>query len=344
MRAPVRSHSHLVLVVLVAFFNVSGERISAQEEPFVVPIDVIVTDGRITEQYVVTARIQPDGTLESLAAAEFGPTVQPLTQPDILSELFENEWLSLKMLTAAGLDATYSPADLTAQISIPAALQPIREISGTGGRSRNAEETVSPAHVSVALPFQLTGQHVTVAESEDAPGEVRQRLGVELLPSITYAGTVFSGTINAQHGADEQAIQSWQAAVSRDLFSTTRITAGTTRIDSFGFQTGQPVFGAGIEKRAGLAGTPVLADRFQAFFDLETSGTVEIYLNERLIRTERLPAGRYSLSDVPLVPGLNDVRIVVTDELGTTREIVDRIAHASNLLARGADEYGLAIG
>ncbi|HKK47837.1 MAG TPA: hypothetical protein VJ932_01990, partial [Alkalispirochaeta sp.] len=256
----------------------------------------------------------------------------------------EHEWVSLKMLTAAGLNATYSPAQLTARVSIPSALQPVREINGSGISRRHAGDTVSPARVSAAVPVELSAQHMAVGESESTPGQTRQRVGVAFLPSVTYAGTVLSGQIDAQHGDDQPAIESWQAAISRDIFGTTRLTAGTTRIDSHGFQTGQPIFGAGIEKRAGLAGTPVLADRFQAFFELETAGTAEVYLNNRLIRSERLPPGRYALSDVPLVPGLNNVRIVITDELGTTREIVDRVAHASALLSPGTVEYGLAVG
>jgi hypothetical protein len=169
-------------------------------------------------------------------------------------------------------------------------------------------------------------------------------MDIEVLPALNLAGTVFSGRANTQFLPEQVLLETWEASISRDFFGSTRVTLGTTRIDSFGFQTGEALFGGGIEHRAGIGGTPVTADRFQTSFAVETDSVVEIYLNERLLRTERLAPGRYRLSELPLVPGLNDVRLVIVDAFGAEREIVDRLSHASGLLPRRETEFGVAAG
>ncbi len=331
------------LMLFALLWATALERVDAQEA-FEVPIDVTISDGRTVKREVVTAKLQSDGTLAEVLAADLRDHVLSLSRPGTLASALEQEWLTVKVLIAAGLEVTYSAADLSAEVRIPPSLQPVQTISGRGARRTYSGAVAAPASVSAALPFYVNAQQVTRGATDDDPRETRNRLGVEVLPNVTYAGTVLAGRVNTQFGNDQGTLEAWEAAISRDLFGTTRVTAGTTRIDSFGFQTGQTVFGVGIEQRAGLGGTPVLADRFQASFEVETESSAEIYLNDRLIRAERLPPGRYSVSDLPLVPGLNDVRVVITDQLGQTTEIVDRVAHAAELLPVGDAEYGVAVG
>jgi hypothetical protein len=119
--------------------------------------------------------------------------------------------------------------------------------------------------------------------------------------------TLFSSQLNYKFSDQESVLESWEAALSRDIAQSMRLTAGTARIDPAGFQTSDAVFGIGIEKKEGIGGVPVLADRYRTSFEVFTDSTAEIYLNRRLIKSIRLTPGSYELSDFPMATGLNEV-------------------------------------
>jgi outer membrane usher protein len=78
---------------------------------------------------------------------------------------------------------------------------------------------------------------------------------------------------------------------------------------------------------------------------LETPGTVEIYANGTLVGRQPLQAGPFSLQGLGLSPGQNDVRLVLRDPFGGTRELSTTTYYsASGLLAPGLSEYALRLG
>ena len=78
---------------------------------------------------------------------------------------------------------------------------------------------------------------------------------------------------------------------------------------------------------------------------LEAPGTVEIYSNGSLVGRQPLQAGPFSLEGLGLTPGRNDVRLLVRDPFGNTRELHSTSYYsASGLLARGLSEYAWRVG
>lgn len=78
---------------------------------------------------------------------------------------------------------------------------------------------------------------------------------------------------------------------------------------------------------------------------LEAPGTVEIYANGSLVGRKSLQAGPFSLEGLGLTPGRNDVRLLVRDPFGNTRELHSTSYYsASGLLARGLSEYAWRAG
>jgi hypothetical protein len=339
-------HGITALIALLALLALGGApgTAGAQEGEFVVPIDVTVTDGGTPRSDLVDARLGSDGSLIALGGNALLLPLRLMAVPEALSGLEDQEWLEPADLEEAGFRVTYDPAFLTVEITVPPEIQPVRSISGRGSRAILPGEVVGPSRVSGSVPFYVSLQQTASGGPLFDADERQDRMDIEVLPALNLAGTVFSGRANTQFLPEQVLLETWEASISRDFFGSTRVTLGTTRIDSFGFQTGEALFGGGIEHRAGIGGTPVTADRFQTSFAVETDSVVEIYLNERLLRTERLAPGRYRLSELPLVPGLNDVRLVIVDAFGAEREIVDRLSHASGLLPRRETEFGVAAG
>lgn len=78
---------------------------------------------------------------------------------------------------------------------------------------------------------------------------------------------------------------------------------------------------------------------------LEAPGTVEIYANGSLVGRKALQAGPFSLEGLGLTPGRNDVRLLLRDPFGNTRELHGTSYYsASGVLASGLSEYALRIG
>ncbi|TVR91795.1 MAG: hypothetical protein EA428_04850 [Spirochaetaceae bacterium] len=333
--------AHSVLFLALMLLATVGANLTAQEGAMIVPIEVNVRDGRVGRRAMIDTRLGSDGRADAFWGDTLRPLLQGMTAPQVYAQLQDAEWLTLDLLSAAGLLVEYREAELSAEIRVPAPVQPVQNLSVRGTRTAPRDPRVEPSFFSIALPFYLSAQRVDLGGAFLDPDLTQNRFGIEALPSITLGGTVAAAKLNYSVQDDEFALDNWEAALSRDLAGTTRITAGTARIDALGFQTSQPIMGLGIERREGIGATPVLADRFQTSFEIETESVAAIYLNERLIRTSRLAPGSYELSEFPLLPGLNDVRVVITDVYGDERVIRGRVSHAPGLLPRGESEFGV---
>jgi len=103
--------------------------------------------------------------------------------------------------------------------------------------------------------------------------------------------------------------------------------------------------GIGVQRAFDL--DPFLLTFPQPFLSgvLETPGTVEIYANGVLVGRRPLQAGPFSLDGLGLSQGRNDLRLVLRDPFGGSRELSSASYYgSSSLLAAGLDEYALRAG
>ena len=77
---------------------------------------------------------------------------------------------------------------------------------------------------------------------------------------------------------------------------------------------------------------------------MQAPGTVEVYANGTLVSRQELDPGPFSLQDLSLAQGSNDVRIVVNDPFAGSYEIDSRYYASTRLLARGLQEYAYRVG
>jgi outer membrane usher protein len=74
------------------------------------------------------------------------------------------------------------------------------------------------------------------------------------------------------------------------------------------------------------------------------ASTVEVHVNGRLVREERVQPGVLDLRNLPLTSGRNDTRIVVRDPFGGTRELSTTYYLTTSVLAPGVHDYQYAVG
>jgi outer membrane usher protein len=75
-----------------------------------------------------------------------------------------------------------------------------------------------------------------------------------------------------------------------------------------------------------------------------TPSTVEVYVDNRLVRRERVQPGRFELDNVPVPTGSSQTRLVIRDAFGQEQEIASPFYLSSSVLSAGLHEYEYALG
>ena len=77
---------------------------------------------------------------------------------------------------------------------------------------------------------------------------------------------------------------------------------------------------------------------------LSTPSSVEVYVNGRLVREEKVAPGRLDIRNLPLTTGQNNTRIVIRDPFGATRELTSGYYSTASVLAPGVHDYQYSVG
>jgi len=77
---------------------------------------------------------------------------------------------------------------------------------------------------------------------------------------------------------------------------------------------------------------------------LSTPSAVEVYVNGRLVREEKVEPGRLDIRNLPLTTGQNNTRIVIRDPFGSTRELTSGYYSTASVLAPGVHDYQYSLG
>ena len=77
---------------------------------------------------------------------------------------------------------------------------------------------------------------------------------------------------------------------------------------------------------------------------VETPSTVEVYVDGRLVRQERVPTGRFDLTNIPVPVGSSRTQVVIRDAFGREQEMRAPYYLANLVLAGGLHEYEYGVG
>ena len=166
----------------------------------------------------------------------------------------------------------------------------------------------------------------------------------------TSAGVLTSSTVGrnlASSGADAQPA-SWvrlETTFTRNFPEnnrTLRIGDSSTRSSLLGRNT---YFG-GVQYGTNFALTPgFISQPLPTISGLSSApSTVELYINNILRQTSSVPAGPFTLTNLPSFNGSGDARLVVRDLLGRETVVVQPFFSSSQLLAVGLSDWSVEAG
>lgn len=155
-------------------------------------------------------------------------------------------------------------------------------------------------------------------------------------------GALFATTVStARH---EAVVRGLTSATFDQPDKLRRIVAGDAFANGGVLGGGVLLAGASLSREYSVDPYFMRYPTFSLSGAVATPSTVEVYVNDRLVRTQQIQPGPFDLTKLPITNGRNDARLVIRDAFGGVREITDAYYLTTNVLARGLQEYHYSAG
>jgi outer membrane usher protein len=170
---------------------------------------------------------------------------------------------------------------------------------------------------------------------------------LQMQSAIRFSGFVLENEMSVETGSGaSKSFSRMGTRLSRDFPALgIRASAGDIFTVSRGFLQSEDMVGISVFKNVEVF-NPFVAARptGRQSFRLDRSASVDIYVNEQLVRQVRLGPGNYDLTNFAQLEGANDVRIETRDDLGETRSYDFTSFFDSDLLAPKLSEWQVNAG
>lgn len=291
----------------------------------------------------VVVQVHPDGSIAMESRSLTAALTSLLTEEGVrrLEETIAGDpFVTSGEMLAGGFDLEFSMSRLELVVnSIDPRLRPVQPLRGRQEERAPLEPSMKPAAFSAYLNTNVNLIH------RDDEGTLPP--DVFLFGTVRYKNVVFEydGGFTQEFGEDYSHYRRYARAVYDEPEKYRRWSAGDLQLDSPGLVQTPFLGGIAVEKSR-RAFDPVsssvnLGNR-QIY--VASPSTVEVLINGSPYQTLDLQPGTYSLEDLPIQTGFNDVQLVIRDSAG--REDVTRFDYFYDPidLNAGDEEYTVAVG
>lgn len=309
----------------------------------VIDLTVPVLDGT---RYMgdIDLRLMPDDEIR-LPAQRLLDLVVVSAKPELAAKLramlAAQAVIGLDALASLGIRMRYDPQKIALVLDIPAELEAQRTIQVAPLGIETVGGFAQPAGFSAYLTMRGAVDYVEAGTNRGLG-----TLAVFLDGAARLAGVVFE-TQGVFHPGDNGPAFQRQGSrfVYDDQDRLIRWTAGDLRTVARGFQSAPDIAGISILRSYGaLQPQMVTRPTGRQSFRLDQPSTVEIWVNEHLVRRTRLDPGNYDLRDFPYTQGIDNARITIRDDAGRVETLNFSLFSDQSQLAVGLSEFGLYAG
>jgi outer membrane usher protein len=267
---------------------------------------------------------------------------------DFLKELSLSETdalVSAAELAERGVTVAYDQAALSLDVELPLRAFAPRSLSVPGVQADGpSEDALVPSRLSAGTNVLLRPT-LTHAGGEAGLAPLDGRIeGFVSMGGFRGVDLLYGGTF--REGAPDPVVIDDAVLIYDDFDRAVRFAVGTVAVPLTGQFVGAPqIVGAGVFRDyAGIQPFLNLTPNGVASFALERESLLTILVDGVPVLTDRFAPGAYALSDLPLVIGANDVRILAEDETGQ-RELAEFTPYVdAELLSAGRSRFALAAG
>ena len=247
--------------------------------------------------------------------------------------------IPLSRLNDRGVQITLNTREMMLDVIIPQELLKVSTLR-YGNRDYFAHPTDS-ASWNVLNNFNLETFH---DNNGDADHELEWRLfgnlgghsGINV--ETTWYKTLLADGTNKEYRGD--------IVFTKDYFQKPmRVEFGDLYSSSHGHIFSAPIGGVKISKSASrLQPLRKRTPSIEQEFYLQSTAEIAVIVNGFVVSRTRLPAGKYSLSDLPLATGNNEVQIRANYTNGTSNIFNFSNFYNGRILAKGQSDYSIALG
>jgi len=255
----------------------------------------------------------------------------PIGTPQVLDGI--RYW---RLADIAGATSRIDERALKAELTFPAAAFEASQVSG----GRSAGPMASKPGLGGFLSYDLVAQRVDGRTSESGAFEV----GVFSPLGVGVTGLLArEREVTATGQSRYVRLESTWTLDDPERMTSLRIGDGISR-SAAGW--GRSVRFAGLQYGTNFATRPGLVLIPQQSFagSAVVPSTVDVYINNALVSQQKVPAGPFSIGNIPTAPGPGMMQVVVRDLLGREQVIQQPFFGSSFLLREGLDDYSFEVG
>ena len=249
--------------------------------------------------------------------------------------------VGLDSLESSGVAMRYDPQKIELAVDVPARYRRTRLLQLGFPIGERLGEFEAPAGLSAYLNARGAIDYVERGSDRGFAAPI-----VSLDGAARFNGFVLESQGTLLPGTSGQVFQrEGSRLVFDDPKNILRWTAGDLRPLVRGFQSSPEIAGISVFRSYGVLQPQTIArPTGSQSFRLDRTSTVEISVNNRVVRRVRLDPGPYDLRDFPVTQGLDNVRVSIQDDAGHVEVLQFNLFFDQTQLAEGLKEFGLYAG
>ncbi len=287
----------------------------------------------------VTVFASKQGLIDRVDTAEFLVLLKGVVKEDVYNKIEEKHAAIKKVLFASlvkfGVNASYNGTDLSLDLTIDSKLRKPLVLS------MQRERKASVRDENKILAKQISGYLNMYSNIGFNSSSSKPNLNMKFEGSFSVGKAVFESTLNIRNGL----FSSDRKRITYDKpEKLQRFMLGDLSTGSRNFQENLRLTGFRVSKEFYMNPDLQIRPKANESFVLETDSEVEVLINNQLRQRFHLRAGIYSLQDIGLYDGANNIRIRIKDEFGKITEKTSQQFYDSKLLKKGLSVYAFSVG
>jgi outer membrane usher protein len=301
---------------------------------------VLFNDGMEQKMKVV----MPQGKQEMLLEGKLLIKIlsQQLLNEDALQQLEHKidaeGWLNINAFKGTGVSTSFNPSkfELTVTTLPSIRKKKVSHLSAPIFVPSKAH-SIPPAPISGFINFE---HKVLVGRTKRAnPSSYQPQTGISASGAINVMGVVVETSVSSQTSK----VNSLQRGDIRLVYDqphrALRYTLGDLKYPTIGYQRTLEVGGIGVAKDFSLQPyVPNHREKNLEFY-LEQPSTVDVWVNESLVSSLELPAGRHDIRGFSPALGQNDTRLVIENASGQEKVMHYSYVFNSKVLSKGKSQF-----
>ena len=265
----------------------------------------------------------------------FKDVVKDHVYKKVAKQVSTKKKIPFQSLARQGIKTKYNSVDLSLDLQINSSLRKplILSMQTQRGASVRGENKIKAekrsGYLNMYSNLGLTS------------GGSKPQLNMKFEGSFSVGNTAFESTVDVRDGE----FSSDRTRLTYDKPERLqRFTLGDISTGSRNFQENLRLNGLRVSKEFFMNPDLQIRPKANESFELKTDSEVEVLINNTLRQRFYLRAGIYSLEDIGLYDGANNIRVRIKDEFGKITEKTSQQFYASSLLKKDLSLYAFSVG